>query len=130
MGRTTPPAPTERQFQAAVVEAVRLCGWAVYHTWLSARSAPGFPDLVLARPPRLLFAELKRDGAGLTPAQTAWGALLAACPGVEYHVWRPGDWPAIERALQAGDALASPDGARNIEIGKAVKGGGRYNGNE
>lgn len=107
MGCAASPAPTERAFQATVVAAARLCGWAVYHAWLSARSAPGFPDLVLARPPRLVFAELKGERGRLTPAQAAWGELLAACPGAEYYVWRPGDWPAIERALQ-GSAGPAP----------------------
>ena len=38
---------TEKAFQTAVVELAELCGWKVYHTYDSRRSAPGFPDLVL-----------------------------------------------------------------------------------
>jgi hypothetical protein len=34
---------TERTWQDQVVEAATLFGWAVYHTYDSRRSAPGFP---------------------------------------------------------------------------------------
>ncbi|MCC6312227.1 MAG: hypothetical protein IT345_15125, partial [Trueperaceae bacterium] len=51
----------ERDFQALVVQLARLRGWRVYHTFDSRRSPAGFPDLVLARPPRLVIAELKSE---------------------------------------------------------------------
>jgi hypothetical protein len=76
-----------------------LFGWTRYHTFLSVRSAPGFPDLVLVRPPRLIFAELKSETGKVTDAQQAWLALLEACPGCEVYTWRPADLPAIAELL-------------------------------
>ena len=97
---------TERQLQDAVLEAAEVLGYLAYHTWLSARSAAGFPDLVLVHPGqgRVLFAELKGERGERTPAQAAWGEALASCPGVEYHCWRPEQWRdgTIERALAGG----------------------------
>jgi hypothetical protein len=91
----------ERDFQAAVVELARLSGWRCYHTYDSRRSAHGFPDLVLVRDGRLLFAELKSERGRVTADQRAWLSLLEGCPGVEVYVWRPlaSSWPEIERVL-------------------------------
>ena len=97
------PRVTEADFQAAVVQLAELLGWAAYHPRYSIASASGWPDLALCRPPRLILAEVKSDTGQLTPAQEEWGALLAACPGIEYYCWRPGDWDAIERALTGRD---------------------------
>lgn len=85
---------TERTLQQAIVDGARVLGWLSYHTWLSKHSAPGFPDLVLMRPPRLILAELKSQTGVLTAAQGVWQAGLVACPGVEYYLWRPADWLA------------------------------------
>jgi hypothetical protein len=80
--------------EAALLEAVRavakLQGWQLYHTYRSDRSEPGFPDLVLMRPPLLLFRELKADVGRLRPAQRKWLDELAAC-GQDVGVWRPAD---------------------------------------
>ena len=54
---------TEDRWQALVVLEARARGWRVYHTHDSRRSAAGFPDLVLVRPPRVVFAEAE-DGVG------------------------------------------------------------------
>ena len=50
---------TEAQLQDAIVQMARVLGWLVYHTFDSRRSAAGFPDLVMVRNGRLIFAELK-----------------------------------------------------------------------
>jgi hypothetical protein len=42
-------------------------GWRRYHTWLAKHSPAGFPDEVLVRPPRLVFAELKAEAGRLKP---------------------------------------------------------------
>jgi hypothetical protein len=68
----------------------------------------GHPDLVLVRPPRLVYAELKSDAGRLAAEQQAWLADLRAC-GVEAYVWRPGDWDAIE-GLLADDPPADAQG--------------------
>ena len=70
------------------VKAVALtCGWRLYHTFDSRRSAAGFPDLVLVRPPRVIFAELKRENGRLTIPQKLWGDDLEQCSGVDYYLW-------------------------------------------
>jgi hypothetical protein len=75
--------------------------WTVYHTHDSRHSAAGFPDLVLVRPPSLIFAELKTDSARsrLSAAQLRWIDLLEGC-GAETYVWRPADRPEIHERLR------------------------------
>jgi len=84
-----------------------LYHWTLYHTRDSRRAAPGWPDLVLCRPPRLLIRELKANGAYPDRAQRAWLAALAAC-GLDVGVWRPRDWAAIVATL-AGDSEQGPN---------------------
>ena len=91
---------SEKHFQQQVLDLARLAGFLVYHTHDSRRSAPGFPDLVLVRPPAVLFAELKSEGGRLRPEQEAWLATLEDCPGVQARLWRPGDWLEIEETLK------------------------------
>lgn len=91
---------TEEQFQNQVLELARLTGWTCYHTWLAAHSSPGFPDLVLVRPPRLVFAELKSERGKVSPAQERWLQVLADCQGVEVRLWRPSDWHNVEETLK------------------------------
>lgn len=90
---------SEKEFQAQVVELARLLGWIVYHPFLSKWSERGWPDLTLIRPPRLVFAELKRDGAKTTPAQDRFLALLGEC-GQEVYLWRPVDWDQLQETLR------------------------------
>ena len=91
---------SERDFMAQVVALSKLFSWEVYHTQFSIRSARGWPDLALCRPPRLILAELKSDTGKLTSAQQRWLGLLGQCPGVEVFTWRPSDWPTIEDVLR------------------------------
>lgn len=91
---------TEASFMHAVCQLAALAGWRVYHPYLSIRSAPGFPDLLLTRPGQpVLYAELKLDGKRPTPAQAAWLEALHQASGTEVYVWRPSDWAAIEARL-------------------------------
>jgi len=100
----------EKDFQRAVIDLARLTGWRVHHTrpaltqrgrWLTPiQGDAGFPDLVLVRAGRVIFAELKRNGARPTPAQREWLEALQACAGVECYLWTPDDWDAIIDALQ------------------------------
>jgi len=101
---------TERDFQRAVVELARLMGWRVHHTrpaltqrgrWLTPiQGDAGFPDLVLCRGGRVIFAELKRKGRQPTQEQQAWLDALRQCNGVECYLWRPSDWDAIVEVLR------------------------------
>src|SRR5262249_9597890 len=88
-------AITERAFQADVIAYALLRGWHPYHTHDSRRSQPGFPDLVLVRGKRLLFAELKSMRGRLSAAQMDWMTRLVDA-GHPVLVWRPSDWPSIE----------------------------------
>lgn len=91
--------PTEREFQAQIVELAELHGFAWYHTHDSRRSPAGFPDLILVKPPRFIAAELKTSSGRTRPEQKAWLELLARCPGIEVYLWRPDDFDGIARLL-------------------------------
>lgn len=110
------PPLTEKLFQRQVLELAKICGWRVYHPFLSKWSEKGFPDLTMvrARDRRLLFAELKTDRGVVSPAQVEWLDLLGSVhrpvpasdpayghvPSVEVHIWRPRDWDAIQEVLR------------------------------
>lgn len=99
-------AMTEKKLQQRVLYRARRDGWRIMHVpvggagrsaaddgpqWRSqGGSGKGFPDLVLARPPVLLFVELKRELGILSPEQEEWLAALDAC-GQRVYVWRPSD---------------------------------------
>ena len=91
---------SEEQLQANVIQLAKLTGWAHYHTYNSQRSVPGWPDLVLCKPPQVHFIELKRDRGKLTHNQTEWLHMLKLC-GLSIHVWRPDQWHdgTIEKLL-------------------------------
>jgi len=97
--KTRMPRITERDFLASVRSLAQLLGWTCYHTWQSVHSPAGFPDLVLVRPPRIIFAELKVGNRQPTPAQERWLNLLRECHGVEAYLWRPEDWEQIQAIL-------------------------------
>ena len=90
---------TEANFLNQVTEAATYLGWRTYHTWQSKHSAVGFPDLVMVRPPRVIFAELKSAKGKLTPPQRDWVRDLYDCTGVACYIWRPEDWDAIVAIL-------------------------------
>jgi hypothetical protein len=54
----------------------------------------------MARPPRLVFAELKADRGRTTPDQERWLALLGSRTGVEAYLWRPSDIDDIAALLR------------------------------
>ena len=93
---------TEAELQGAVIEAGRLFGFRIAHFrparsvrgWRTpvAADGAGFPDLVLARPGELVFAELKASGGRLHPDQATWLDVLGRTGGCNVHVWRPEDW--------------------------------------
>ena len=91
---------TERDLTSYVRDVAAALGWRRYHTWLSKHSPAGFPDEVLLRSPRLVFAELKSETGTLRPEQAAWLSDLAQVPGVETYLWRPSDMEAIAEILR------------------------------
>lgn len=94
---------TEKQLQYAIVEAAQVLGFRVYHTFLSIRSDPGFPDLAMVNPRqgRLLFVEVKGENGRLSAEQRAWLTDLHAA-GIEAYSWWPAQWRSgeIERVLK------------------------------
>lgn len=92
------PPISETSWQSFVTEYADVRRWWWYHTWNSKRSRSGFPDLVFVRE-RVVFAELKREGGDLTPAQAdCRDRLLAA--GAEWYLWRPSDRAEVVRVLR------------------------------
>lgn len=89
---------SEADLQAKILQLAGYQGWLAYHTHDSRRSQEGFPDLVLVRAPRLIFAELKSMRGSMSPAQYVWLDELDRTPA-EVYIWRPCDWPEIERIL-------------------------------
>ena len=112
---------SEKQWMAQVLEIAQTYGYLSYHTYDSRRSAGGFPDLVLVRPPRVLFCELKTEKGRLTDTQKMWLSELSECPGVEAHVWRPSDLQLVGDVL-AGHDLSSRAVAAAPETSNADKG--------
>ena len=80
----------------------KALGWEVWWTHDSRHSPKGWPDLVLARPPRLLFRELKAGRGKLTEAQADCLGSLRRC-GLDAAIWHERDWlsGAIEAELRA-----------------------------
>lgn len=87
---------TEREFTSWVMAVAADSGWLTYHVPDSRRAPSGFPDLVLLKPPTLLFIELKRLGkrSTLKPLQQRWIDGLQEC-GQEAAVWTPDEIPEI-----------------------------------
>jgi len=81
---------SEEELAAQVIELAKANGWLVvrFPTWRATCATLGFPDLVLARKGRKIFAELKREGKDPTDAQQAWLSEL----GHGCYVWRPSSW--------------------------------------
>lgn len=104
---------TEAALLAAVREIAQMQGWTTYHTYRSDRSEPGFPDLVLMRPPQMLFRELKSDRGRLKPEQRRWLTELAAC-GQDVGVWRPPDLRGGRIAAELSRIRRTTDTARRL----------------
>ncbi len=104
---------TEAEFQTQVLQLARLLGWRTAHFrpartahgWRTAVSGDGagFLDCILVRGSLVLFVELKADRGRLRVEQEAWLEALRLA-GQQVYIWRPADWPEIERVLQTGRA--------------------------
>lgn len=92
---------TERELQAAVIEAFRVSGWLTAHFrpcrtahgWRTAveGDGAGFPDLLAVRGDRLVAVEFKVARRPLTAEQERWLRVLAGA-GIETYCWREQDW--------------------------------------
>lgn len=97
---------TEAEFQAQVIEMARLFGWEVYHTHNSQRStSKGFPDLVLIKSGRLIFAELKNRKGKVTTEQNWWldqlKLVAQANSTIEVYLWRPTHWDECLKVIKS-----------------------------
>lgn len=102
---------SEAQFMAAVTQLAAIRGWSWMHirpglnergryrTPVSGALGSGWPDLVLVRTGRLIFAELKAQKGKVTGLQQTVLGVLGAIPCAEVYVWRPSDWELILETL-------------------------------
>ena len=99
---------SEAQFMGSIIDLALLRLWLIQHSlpaisnkgWRTpVQGDTGFPDLVLARAPRLIVAEIKSDKGSASPEQRLWLSELSDCPGVEVYYWKPHDWEDIKRIL-------------------------------
>jgi len=97
--KTVSLSSSEKDFMSSVIEVAELGKWLIYHTYDSRRSQPGFPDLVLCKDGRVIFAELKSQKGPIRKAQQEWLDNLQMNNSVEVYLWRPADIDGIHRLL-------------------------------
>jgi len=100
---------SEKVFTAQIIRMAQMFGWMTAHfrpgkqgsRYVTAVQGDGvgFPDLVLIKPGRVIFSELKSEKGRLTPGQSHW-LDVAKAAGVEAYVWRPSMINEIERQLR------------------------------
>lgn len=99
----------EEQLTTRILEAAITYGWLVTHfrpAWTGKgwrtplQGHKGFPDLVLVKGERVIFAELKSLTGKLSRDQAIWLDRLRTA-GAEVYVWDERDWPFILALLQS-----------------------------
>ncbi len=106
--RETTARLSESAFQTCLVNWARKHGWLVHHARTARESSgryatpiqgdKGFPDLVLVKEGRVVFAELKSERGRIKPDQVRWRDAITK-GAVEYYLWRPSDWERILEVL-------------------------------
>ena len=103
---------TEEEFQRMVIEVAHAYKWVVAHFrkartlrgWVTPVQADGkgWPDLVLVKQSRIIFAELKSEKGKLTPEQQVWIDLLSNVgdKDVQVYIWRPSQWEQLVEILK------------------------------
>ena len=95
---------TERQFYATVDDTLRAYYWEFDHvidTYPHAkRTSKGYPDYICFRMGRIVFLEIKSEGAKLSPEQEYWRDLLKMFDQVEWYLIRPSDYEKLRGILQ------------------------------
>jgi hypothetical protein len=104
------PPLKEAEFVSKIRTAAAMHGWLIYHpppnvptqSGYVREIGAGFPDLTLVHPKsgRLIFAELKSDGAKPTESQERWLAALRLTEAL-VDVWYPADLPRIHEILES-----------------------------
>lgn len=92
---------TEDELQASITELVDRLGGKWAHI-RDSRGQPveGFPDLVIALPPVVLFVELKSQHREVTDTQEEWLALLRSCVVPSVAIVRPEPTSPRESTLE------------------------------
>jgi len=118
----------EADFQQQIIDLAHIYHWRVAHFrpaktehgWRTAVSGDGagFPDCVLVRPPRLIFAELKAEKGVVSDKQQEWLDTLRGCATPlsftelgnnevliqsitpEVYLWRPAQFDEIVEILR------------------------------
>lgn len=96
----------EKAYQRTIVETLELFGYVGMHAFpimdrhgvmRTPYTAPGWPDLVYLREPRLLAIEVKVDGPSVPELQRAWLTIFASVPCARAWVARPSkpDWDTL-----------------------------------
>lgn len=93
---------TEKDLESQVKGLAKLFGWKYYHTWRSIHSPAGFPDCVMVRGERIIFAELKSEKGQVSPKQQDWLDALGNVgdKDVQVYIWRPADFEKIAEVLK------------------------------
>jgi hypothetical protein len=91
---------TEAELQQLLTDAAELNGWLVFHDNDSRRNVAGFPDLVLVKPPRVLFLELKSEIGRVRPEQHVWMDALMRSDTIGSAIVRPEHADQIIKYLQ------------------------------
>lgn len=108
------PALSEKDWQRRVIDLAKLLGFRIYHhrparvgnrVVTALEGDAGLPDLLLCKPPRLIFAELKVGRNKPSDNQEEWLRQLGACRGVEAYVWTPPDWDEVVEILRTKQGL-------------------------
>lgn len=92
----------EAEFQTSVFELCAELDLRVFHAYNHPRNAAGYPDLTIAGPRGVIWAELKMPRRRLYPAQWEWRDMLLKS-GQRVVVWKPWDLDngTIRMALEA-----------------------------
>ena len=104
-------ALTESDWQGQVFELARLYGYSYVHFraartsrgWRVPVEGPlgqGWPDVVLFRPGRTIYAELKREKGNDCSPEQLWVHEQIRAAGNEVYVWRPSQLDDVIRVLQ------------------------------
>lgn len=92
---------TEAELLLGITQALELAGWTWTHIIRSdgvTMGDSGFPDIIAAKPGRILAWELKTKHGQLTPAQMQWQLALQV-PFVDVRVIRPADYDLALRVI-------------------------------
>ena len=127
------PKISESQFLSQVIDLAHAYKWKVAHfrpaqtrcrdckgqgcsscgftgkSWRTAvqGDGKGFPDLVLAKKGKIIFAELKTETGKVSPEQIDWFLILQSCDDGDHcsmMLWRPSDYADIEKILKGQEA--------------------------